>query len=84
MASVALSAERERRTENVFLMLLSVSLLHSIVFHMLLRCQHFEQRNVERPIFRNFEISNIKRTKYKLFDYFQNWKNWEIFENYGI
>ena len=28
-----------------------------------------EQLNVERPIFRTFEISNIKRTKDKLFDF---------------
>ena len=27
--------------------------------------QYSEQPNVERPIFRNFEISNIKRTKNK-------------------
>ena len=32
--------------------------------------QHLEQPNVERPIFRNFEISNIKRTKDELFDFF--------------
>ena len=32
--------------------------------------QHFEQPNLERPIFRNFEIPNIKRTKNELFDFF--------------
>ena len=32
--------------------------------------QNFEQRNVERPIFRNFQITNIKITKYELFDSF--------------
>ena len=32
--------------------------------------QHFEQSNVERPIFQNFEIPNIKRTKDELFDFF--------------
>ena len=36
--------------------------------------QHFEQRNVERPMFRNFEISNIKRTKDELFDFFSNFE----------
>ena len=33
-------------------------------------CQHLEQPNVERPIFRNFQISNIKITKDELFDFF--------------
>ena len=33
-------------------------------------CQDLEQRNKERPIFRNFEISNIKITKDELFDFF--------------
>ena len=32
--------------------------------------QHFEQPTVERSIFRNFEISNIKKTKNELFDFF--------------
>ena len=32
--------------------------------------QHFEQRNVERPIFQNFEMSNIERTNDELFDLF--------------
>ena len=32
--------------------------------------QNFERRNVGRPIFRNFEIANIKITKDKLFDNF--------------
>ena len=31
--------------------------------------QTFEQPNVERPIFRNFEIPNIKKTKVELFDF---------------
>ena len=30
--------------------------------------QDLEQRNVERPIFRNFKITNIKITKDELFD----------------
>ena len=32
--------------------------------------QPFEQPNVERPIFQNFEIPNIKRTKDELFYFF--------------
>ena len=32
--------------------------------------QHLEQPNVEQPIFRNFEILNIKKTKDELFDFF--------------
>ena len=32
--------------------------------------QHLERPNIERPIFRNFEISNIKIAKNELFDYF--------------
>ena len=31
--------------------------------------QHLERPNVERPIFRDFEISNIKITKVELFDF---------------
>ena len=31
---------------------------------------HLEQPKLERPIFRNFEITNIKRTKDELFDIF--------------
>ena len=31
--------------------------------------QHLERPNVEPPIFRNFEISNIKITKVHLFDF---------------
>ena len=31
--------------------------------------QPFERPNVERRIFRNLEISNIKRTKDELFDF---------------
>ena len=30
---------------------------------------HLERPNVERPIFRDFEISNIKITKVNLFDF---------------
>ena len=32
--------------------------------------QHLERRNVERPIFRNFTITNIKIKKDELFDSF--------------
>ena len=32
--------------------------------------QNLERRNVERPIFRNFKITNIKITKDELFDSF--------------
>ena len=32
--------------------------------------QNLERRNVERPIFRNFKITNIKITKDQLFDSF--------------
>ena len=32
--------------------------------------QNLEQRNVERPVFRNFEIANIKIKKDELFDNF--------------
>ena len=32
--------------------------------------QILKRRNVERPIFRNFEIANIKITKDELFDSF--------------
>ena len=32
--------------------------------------QHLEQPNVERPIFRNFEITNFKRLIDELFDFF--------------
>ena len=32
--------------------------------------QILERRNVERPIFRNFKIANIKMTKDELFDSF--------------
>ena len=31
--------------------------------------QHLERSNLEQPIFRNFEISNIKITKVELFDF---------------
>ena len=32
--------------------------------------QNIERRNIERPIFRNFKIANIKITKDELFDNF--------------
>ena len=32
--------------------------------------QNLERSNVERPIFRKFETSNIKITKVELFDFF--------------
>ena len=32
--------------------------------------QNLDRRNVERPIFRNFKITNIKITKDELFDSF--------------
>ena len=32
--------------------------------------QHLEKPNVDQLIFQNFEISNIKRTKDELFDFF--------------
>ena len=32
--------------------------------------QNLERRNVERPVFRNFEIANIKIKKDELFDHF--------------
>ena len=32
--------------------------------------QNLKRRNVERPIFRNFKITNIKITKDELFDSF--------------
>ena len=32
--------------------------------------QHLEQPNVERPIIRNFEIPNPKKTRDRLFDFF--------------
>ena len=31
--------------------------------------QHLKRPNVERPIFQNFKILNIKRQKDKLFDF---------------
>ena len=37
--------------------------------HMMGGGQHLEQRNEKRPIFRSFEISNIKITKVELFDF---------------
>ena len=32
--------------------------------------QNLEGSNVERPIFQNFKIANIKKAKNELFDYF--------------
>ena len=32
--------------------------------------QHLEQTDLKRPIFRRFEISNIKRTKDEISDFF--------------
>ena len=34
------------------------------------RGQNLERQNVERPVFRNFEIANIIIKKDELFDYF--------------
>ena len=38
--------------------------------HTMHRCQNLERWNVKRPIFRNFNIANIKVTKDELFDSF--------------
>ena len=49
--------------------------------------QHLERLNVERPIFRNFEFSNIKMTKVELFDFsiLEFFKKFTIkFELWGI
>ena len=42
----------------------------TITINILSAGQHLEQGNIERPIFRHFEISNIKKTKDELFDFF--------------
>ena len=42
----------------------------SIVFFIMSGVQHLERSNVERPIFRNFKITNIKIAKDQLLDYF--------------
>ena len=44
--------------------------INSFVMNKRSRGQHLKQHNVERPILQNFEISNINRTKDKLFDFF--------------
>ena len=44
--------------------------------------QNLEQRSVERPVFRNFKIANIKITKDKLFDNFIFEFNFSIFRNH--
>ena len=44
--------------------------------------QNSEQRNVERPVFRNFEIANIKITKDELFDNFIFELFFSFFRNY--
>ena len=40
-----------------------------------------ERRNVERPIFRNFKIANVKITKDELFDSFIFEFNFSYFRN---
>ena len=44
--------------------------------------QNMERRNLERSIFLNFEIANIKITKYELFDYFIFKFNFPFFINH--
>ena len=44
--------------------------------------QNLERRNVERTIFRNFKIANIKRTKDELFDYFIFEFNFSFFKSH--
>ena len=44
--------------------------------------QNLERRNVERQIFRNFEITNIKITKDELFDSFIFEFIFSLFINY--
>ena len=41
-----------------------------------------ERRNLERPIFRNFKIANIKITKDELFDNFISEFNFSFFRNH--
>ena len=45
-------------------------------------CQNLKRRNLERPIFRNFKIANIKTTKYELFDNFIFEFNFLFFRNH--
>ena len=44
--------------------------------------QTLERRNVERPIFRNFKIANIKITKNELYDSFIFAFNFSFFRNH--
>ena len=44
--------------------------------------QNLERRHVERPIFRNFKITNIKITKDELFDSFIFEFIFSLFRNY--
>ena len=44
--------------------------------------QNLERRNVERPIFRNLKIANIKTTKDELLDSFIFEFNLSFFRNY--
>ena len=46
--------------------------------------QNLERRDVERSIFRNFKITNIKITKYELFDSFILKFIFSLFINYLI
>ena len=39
-------------------------------FNKLGRGENLERRNVERPVFQNFEITNIKMKNFELFDHF--------------
>ena len=43
---------------------------HLIIYGTMGWGQNLKRRNVERPIFRNFKIANIKITKDELFDNF--------------
>ena len=45
-------------------------------------CQNLERRNVEKPVFRNFKIANIKITKDDLFDSFIFEFIFSFFRNY--
>ena len=44
--------------------------------------QNLERRNVERPLFRNFKIANIKIKKDELFDNFISNFFFHFLENY--
>ena len=46
------------------------------------RDQNLERRNVERPVFRNFEIANIKFKKDELLDNFMFELFFSFFKNY--